>query len=240
MSARHSRAGRAKIRNEKSAQRGSFWPDVPVDIRPKTSVRPSKSWRKTSILARTCRADAHAKTSVWKTSGWFFAPYTKACHLWIGIKKTEKQQNTYLKNLLVPLFLRKGCSAGDFQDGKRPIKAFGKRPIKVGKRPIKEGKQRINANHGLFSGRRAMVENGPSKKGPLRGLWIPFVRIHSGNNSKIKFLSIYICHEIQIMSQAICLLCGSHENSRNSCVCICNKEWNPILFVSALCLLWHE
>ena len=33
------------FRNEKSAQRGSFRPDVPADIRPKTtSVRPSKSW----------------------------------------------------------------------------------------------------------------------------------------------------------------------------------------------------
>ena len=33
------------LRNEKSAQRGSFRPDVPADIRPKTSVRPSKSWK---------------------------------------------------------------------------------------------------------------------------------------------------------------------------------------------------
>ena len=31
------------LRNEKSAQRGSFRPDVPADIWPKTSVRPSKS-----------------------------------------------------------------------------------------------------------------------------------------------------------------------------------------------------
>ena len=34
------------FRNEKSAQRGSFRTDVPADIRPKTSVRPSKSWKK--------------------------------------------------------------------------------------------------------------------------------------------------------------------------------------------------
>ena len=33
------------IRNENSAQKGSFWPDIPADIRPKTSVRPSKSWK---------------------------------------------------------------------------------------------------------------------------------------------------------------------------------------------------
>ena len=61
------------LRNENSAQRGSFWPDIPADIRPKTSVRPSKSW-KTSILERTSCADIHEKTSVWKTSGWFSAP----------------------------------------------------------------------------------------------------------------------------------------------------------------------
>ena len=63
------------FRNENSAQRGSFWPDIPADIRPKTSVMPSKSWKKTSILERTCCADVHGKTSVWKTSGWFFVPY---------------------------------------------------------------------------------------------------------------------------------------------------------------------
>ena len=40
-----------------------FWPDIPADIRPKTSVRPSESWE-TSILERTSRADVHEKTSV--------------------------------------------------------------------------------------------------------------------------------------------------------------------------------
>ena len=45
-----------------------------------------------------------------------------------------------IKNLLMPLFLM-GCFPGDFQEGKRPIKAFRERPIKVGKRPIKEGKR---------------------------------------------------------------------------------------------------
>ena len=33
------------FRNENSAQRGSFRPDIPADIPPKTSVRPSKSWK---------------------------------------------------------------------------------------------------------------------------------------------------------------------------------------------------
>ena len=35
-----------QIRNGNSAQRGSFWPDIPADIRPKTSVRPPKSWKR--------------------------------------------------------------------------------------------------------------------------------------------------------------------------------------------------
>ena len=68
------------LRNENSAQRGSFWPDIPADIRPKTSVRPSKSW-KISILERTSRADVHEKTSVWKTSGWFSVPQ------WCGLQE---------------------------------------------------------------------------------------------------------------------------------------------------------
>ena len=46
----------------KSAQRGSFRPDVPADIRPKHLVRPFQCWeKKTSILAWTCLADVHKK-----------------------------------------------------------------------------------------------------------------------------------------------------------------------------------
>ena len=48
-------------RNKQSAQR-SFGPDIPVDIWPKTSVRTSKSRKKT--LAWTSRGDVHEKTSV--------------------------------------------------------------------------------------------------------------------------------------------------------------------------------
>ena len=33
------------FRNKNSAQRGSFGPDIPADVPPKTSVRPSKSWK---------------------------------------------------------------------------------------------------------------------------------------------------------------------------------------------------
>ena len=52
------------LRNKKSAQRGSFRPDVPADIRPKTSVRFSNPGgkKKTSLLAQTWRVDVHEKT----------------------------------------------------------------------------------------------------------------------------------------------------------------------------------
>ena len=59
-----------------------------------------------------------------------------------------------IKNLLMPLFLL-GCFPGQFQEGKRPIKAFGKRPIKVRKRPIK-----ANA---LFSGTPPWWKTAPLK-----------------------------------------------------------------------------
>ena len=36
----------SQLRNENSAQRGSFRQDIPADIPPKTSVRPSKCWKK--------------------------------------------------------------------------------------------------------------------------------------------------------------------------------------------------
>ena len=38
--------GRPFLKKEKSAERGILGPDIPADIRPKTSVRPSKSWKK--------------------------------------------------------------------------------------------------------------------------------------------------------------------------------------------------
>ena len=53
-------------RNEKSAQRGSFRPDVPADIRPKTSVRPSKCWKKKKQAV--CHGYA-ARTSTKKWGG---------------------------------------------------------------------------------------------------------------------------------------------------------------------------
>ena len=67
------------------------------------------------------------------------------------VRTTLNRVTVLIKSLLMPLFLRKGCFPGDFQEGTQPIRAFGKRPIKVGKRPIQEGKRPINAN-GPFSG----------------------------------------------------------------------------------------
>ena len=65
-----------RIRNENSAWRGSFWPDIPADIRPKTSVRPSKCWK-----------NKHSGTDIpcgrpWKNFGLknfglIFVPYRK-------------------------------------------------------------------------------------------------------------------------------------------------------------------
>ena len=51
------------IRNENSAQRGSFRPDIPADIPPKTSVRPSKSWKNKHFGTDTTRGRP------WKNSG---------------------------------------------------------------------------------------------------------------------------------------------------------------------------
>ena len=52
----------------------------------------------------------------------------------------------YIKNLLMPLFLKKGCFPVDFEEVKRPLRTKSvKRPIKVGKRPINEGKRPIKA-----------------------------------------------------------------------------------------------
>ena len=56
-----------------------------------------------------------------------------------------------------------GCFPEDFREGKRPIKAFGKRPIKVGKRLIKKGKRPIKVN-GLFSGTPPCRKTAPPKR----------------------------------------------------------------------------
>ena len=73
---------------------------------------------------------------------------------------------------------------------------------------------------------------------------IPFVRIHSGNNSKIIFLCICICNEIKIMSKIIfiCYVPPPPQNCKEQlrlyllrkinskrifvCICICYEMHN--------------
>ena len=66
------------------------------------------------------------------------------------------------KNLSMGLFLM-GCFPRDFQEGKRPTRHSGQRPIKVGKRPIEEGKRPMKAN-GLFSGTLPWWKTAPLKR----------------------------------------------------------------------------
>ena len=57
---------------------------------------------------------------------------------------------------------------------------------------------------------------------------LPFVRIHSGNDSKILFFCICVCYEIKIMSKTI-LICYAAppplEAAKNSRVCICSEKF---------------
>ena len=76
-----------------------------------------------------------------------------------------------------------GCFPGDFQEGKRPIKAdTAKRPIKVGSRPFNDGKRPIKAMvlvgvqltakslMGCFWARRPWWKPVPLKRPIMRGL----------------------------------------------------------------------
>ena len=55
---------------------------------------------------------------------------------------------------------------------------------------------------------------------------VPFVRIHSGNNSKIIFLCICICYEMENNSKtiSICNAGPPLKTAKNSCVCICYEN----------------
>ena len=63
------------LRKENSAQRGSFWPDIPADIRPKTSVRPSKSWKNKHFGTDIPRGRPRKKLRSEKLRADFFVPY---------------------------------------------------------------------------------------------------------------------------------------------------------------------
>ena len=61
----------------------------------------------------------------------------------------------------------------------------------------------------------------------------PFVRIHSGNHSKILFLCICICYEIKIISKLIVICCAPPFKLQRTAVCICYEKLIPKSFSSA-------
>ena len=62
----------------------------------------------------------------------------------------------------MPLFFM-GSFLGDFQEGKRPIKAFGETPH-YSRKTAHQGRETHHERQWAFFGLHAMVENGPSKK----------------------------------------------------------------------------
>ena len=48
---------------------------------------------------------------------------------------------------------------------------------------------------------------------------VPFVQIHSGNNSKRVFLCICICYEIENDSETISICYAPLKTAKNNCVC---------------------
>ena len=89
----------------------------------------------------------------------------------------------HVKNLFMPLFLM-GCFPGDFEEGKRPLRHSGKRPIKVGKRPIKVGKRPIKVGkrpikvgkRPIKEGKRTISANGQLSGTPPRWKTAPLKR----------------------------------------------------------------
>ena len=63
---------------------------------------------------------------------------------WVSLFPPHQALNINQEPLNAPFWV--GCCPGDFQEGKRPIKALGEGPIKVGKRPIKEGNRPVSTN----------------------------------------------------------------------------------------------
>ena len=62
--------------NEKSAQRGNFGADIPADIRPKASVKPSKSWKQKHFGTDIPRRRPWKKLRSEKPRADFCFPYT--------------------------------------------------------------------------------------------------------------------------------------------------------------------
>ena len=72
----------------------------------------------------------------------------------------------------MPLFLM-GCFAGDFQEGERPMKAFGENPLRLENGPS------IDA-HGQFSGTPPWWKAAPLKR-PIKGSMISQIVLSVGN-----------------------------------------------------------
>ena len=77
------------FRNEKSDQRGSFRPDIPADIRPKTSARPPNPGKR-SISARTCGRGRPRKNFGLKNFGLIF----RSLDLWQMVARFWKEKGT--------------------------------------------------------------------------------------------------------------------------------------------------
>ena len=60
---------------QKSAQRGSFRLDVPADIQPKTSVRPSRSWKRQTFRCADAAQTSTKKNLVLKNFGADFSRF---------------------------------------------------------------------------------------------------------------------------------------------------------------------
>ena len=90
----------------------------------------------------------------------------------------------------------------------------------------------------------------PTRKYPDQKVWvrvpfsslnyIPFVRIHSGNNSKIIFLCICICYEIENNSETIFICYATPSNLQRTAVpaSATNKNNSKIIFV-CICICYE-
>ena len=87
-----------KSETQNQPKEEAFRPDVPVNIQPKTSVRPPKSWQTSIFGTDMLRGRPRKKPLVWKTSGWFSVAYqkTKEC-LWLGKTKKNKTPKKVLE-----------------------------------------------------------------------------------------------------------------------------------------------
>ena len=130
--------------NAGTAKRGcglkGFWPKSfgwPPAVCPPKRPRPFAHYRLQNPKPRKIQRNKKVTQSDFRGPG----PLS-----YFGRDPQSHFESLFVKNLLMPLFLRKGCFPVDFQEVKRPLRTKSvKRPIKVGKRPINEWKRPIKA-----------------------------------------------------------------------------------------------